>query len=122
MDIILLILLAAAFVGLLWIVKVAILWCVFLVVMLALIYLALKHPRGRMDWEHDVRTSLYFVMTVVLLLLMVYVMYLASGSFRFPPAVTVVLWISVMMMVILALAGLFFPEGYRSTKGLFERR
>lgn len=120
MDIVMLVLLALAFVGLLSILKVPILWCIVMVLLLALIYLAVRHPHGRKDWQHDLRTSLSFVVTSVLLILMLYVMYIAVGAFRMPPLVTIVMWLSGTIIVLLALLGMFFPEGYRSSGSLIS--
>jgi len=115
MDIVLLILLAFSFVGLISILKINLMWSIFIIIILALIYISIKHPHGRKDWEHDLRTSIYFVVTAVLLILMLYVMYLASGSIMMPPLITVVIWASWVIIAILALLSIFFPEGYHSS-------
>jgi len=121
-DIVLLVLLAIAFAGMLWIVKASILWIFFIVVMMALIYISLRHPHGRKDWAHDLRSSVYFIVTAALLIMMLYVMYLASATFRLPPSNSLFLWGSVIVLLFLILLGLFFPKGYRHTGGVGPMR
>jgi small-conductance mechanosensitive channel len=86
------------------------------VLLLALIYIAVRHPRGRKDWEHDIRTSVYFIVTALLLITMLYVMYLAAGSIMLPPVVTMVIWLAVGMLILLVILGIFFPHGWKDAR------
>jgi hypothetical protein len=122
LDLVLLFLLAFAFAGLLSIMKVSLAWSLFMVMMLAMIYIAIRHPHGRKSWEHDIKASLYFVVTAVLLIMMLYVMYLAQAAMMLPPLVTIVIWLSAGVLGLLALLGLFFPHGYPSAGKASHRK
>lgn len=109
-------LLAFAFAGLIGIAKVSVLWSLTFVIVLFMLYVAFRHPHGRADWPIDLKGSLYFLVTTILLLLMIYVMYLASASISIPQISTTIMWLGAVIIGILVILGIIFPRGVQDTR------
>lgn len=113
MDFMLLFLMLMAYVLLLWL-GVPLWWSLCIMVIIGLLYLGLRYPRGKADWRYSFRESLYMVMTLVTMIIFVSAIQAALVNLggNLPSAVDILLFLIVMpVMMIFFLLGLFFPHG-----------
>jgi hypothetical protein len=80
-------------------------------VLVVLIYIALRYPRGRQDWKQNPLETIYTISTMVTMLLMIYIIYLAGTSLMLPDAMQLLTAIAALAFMVMFLLGLFYPGG-----------
>jgi len=85
-------------------------WVLGTTVLVVLMYIALRYPRGKADWKQGPVETVYTISTMVTMLLMVYVIYLAGTSLRLPGAMQITTAIAALAFMVMFLLGLFYPQ------------
>jgi len=109
-DIFLLVLATAAFVTGLSI-GVPPVWLIGSTVIVLMIYIGLRYPRGRADWKYSSIETIYMLSTMVTMLLLVYIIFMAATSIRIPNSMMLSLAIAALAFMVMFLLGMFYPSG-----------
>jgi len=88
-------------------------WTVGATVMVVLIYVGLRYPRGRADWKHPPMETVYMLSTLVTMLLFVYVIYLSAAALKLPWDNQLAIGVAALAFMVMLLLGLFYPSGGR---------
>lgn len=111
MDLVLLVLVVLAF-----LVQIAIgvplAWALLIIVFFILLYLGARYPNGKLDWNYDIRTSVYILFTMISLIILIYLLYTVARVIRLPDISTLIIYIVLAGFIFLFLLALFFPDGY----------
>ncbi len=74
---------------------------------------AFKFPRGRADWKKDRLETLYMALSAGVFLMLLFLLWYVSAVIDWPPALTIILWASGLVLMGLVLVGMFAPRGIR---------
>jgi hypothetical protein len=86
-------------------------WLLGSTVIVLLIYMGLRYPRGRADWKYGAIESLFTLSTMVTMLLLVYIIFMAATSIRLPNSMELSMAIAALAFMGMFLLGLFYPSG-----------
>lgn len=74
-------------------------------------YMGLRYPTGAEEIKGDKKSSAYFILTIVMVLLVVYLLYTVLQVFEFPPMIKMISIASWLGITGLFLLSIFYPNG-----------
>jgi len=78
-----------------------------------LIYLGMKFPRGRDDWPYDRERTFRYIISGTLFLMIMGLIYWITRYWDYPFSGKGVYYLALIILLILVVLGLVFPEGKR---------
>jgi len=89
------------------------LFTVLMVSFMVLLLIAVKYPRGRLDWPYDRATSLRIFFSSLLFLLILFLIYLVNRYVEYPSSATLFKIVVALFFILILAAGVLYPESLR---------
>ncbi|MCD6383949.1 MAG: hypothetical protein J7L88_05755 [Thermoplasmata archaeon] len=84
-----------------------------LLILIILMLVAVKYPRGRLDWPYDRSTSFRIFFSAILFILILYLIYLVNLYVEYPSSSTMFRIIVGIVLAFFIAAGVLFPESLK---------
>jgi hypothetical protein len=86
------------------------------IVVLVVLYLGYKYPKGWSDWPHDRTTTYRYVISAVLFLLILGLIYWVTRIWDYPTGARGLAYIAFIAIGILFVLGMVFPKGMQKLR------
>ncbi|MFO7991751.1 MAG: hypothetical protein R6U61_05605 [Thermoplasmata archaeon] len=90
------------------------LWAIVILLFALMVYISVQYPNGLSDWDKNRKETAALLLTIVSILLLVFLIYIALSTITLPSSMLLMSWISAIIFAFLFIISLFYPAGRKS--------